>query len=75
MTAEPSAFDRVLGYGGPRDTPAHLGTELPGGCPMCHRLADVLDMYRKAERISEAEISALRADNDRLRQKYERTTP
>ena len=75
MTAEPSAFDRVLGYGGPRDTPNVLGTELPGGCPMCHRLADVIDLYRKSERISEAEISALRAEVQRLRNRYERTTP
>ena len=73
MTAESSAWDRLTMT---RDTPSILGPEIPGAtsCPGCHRLADVIDLYRKAERISEAEIAALRADNDRLRHRYEKGT-
>ena len=57
MTAEPSAFDRVLGYGGPRDTPNVLGTELPTPCPMCHRLADVVDELRRSNEWLASELA------------------
>lgn len=64
MTAEPSAFDRVLGYGGPRDTPAVLGTELPAGCERqdCaetrYRQADVIDVMRRYIDRIEADLSS-----------------
>jgi hypothetical protein len=68
---------------GYRDTATGLGRLLPGpsasvgtaSCPGCHRLADVVDLYRKAERISDAEIRALRTEVETLRNRYERTTP
>lgn len=52
MTAEPSALDRVLGYGGPRDTPAVLGTELPGGCQRC------TDLYRRLEAFDDRDANS-----------------
>ncbi len=64
-------------FGQTRDTAPSLGRDItpPPSCPNCHRLADVVDVYRKSERISEAEIAALTAEVQRLRQKYERGTP
>ena len=42
--AEPSSYlDRLDPVVAPRDTPAVLGTELPGGCQRC------TDLYRRLE--------------------------
>lgn len=77
MAGDPTVHRDGPGY---RDTATGLGRLLPTPdpvpqpCPGCHRLADALDMYRKSERLNEAEIAALTAEVQRLRQKYERST-
>ena len=81
MTVEPSAFDRVLGYGGPRDTPAVLGTELPGGCQHqdCadtrYRQADVIDVMRRYIDRIEADLSSANRRLAVIEARNERTAP
>ena len=47
----------------------------PPGCPMCHRLADAIDLFRDANDRLTADVARLTADVRRLTDRYERTAP
>ena len=80
------AGDPTVSHDGPgyRDTATGLGRLIPRPEPDCtnptcrdrhrllHRLADCIDVYRDADDNKTAEIAALTAEVNRLRNRYER---